>query len=191
MRDLVWRTVLATVLCLGVGESYRRIPQEVPVPPTPPVEEPFLDVEFGQRWYDGAQYGYHRGLVRGISETEFGGELPATRAMAATMVWRMAGQPEVLGPSQFRDVGAGKYYTGAVVWGESLGLWEGYGDGTFRPDAGVTWEQLELILGRYLGTERIGEGAVRTFFTAETDRGMNRGELAEALMELCERKRGK
>ena len=47
------------------------------------------------------------------------------------------------------------------------------------------------ILGRYLGTERIGEGAVRTFFTAETDRGMNRGELAEALMELCERKRGK
>ena len=189
MRELLWRAALAAVLCLGVGESYRRVPQEVPIPPTPPAEEPFTDVRFGQRWYDGAQYGYRRGLVRGMSETEFGGELTATRAMAATMVWRMAGQPQVLGGSPFRDVEPGKYYTGAVVWGESRGLWRGSGDGTFRPEEGVTWEQLELVLGRYLGMEEIQAGVVQTVSTVpESARSMSRGELAEALMELCERR---
>lgn len=189
MKELLWRTALGVILCLGVGESYRRVPQEVHIPPAPPAEEPFLDVEFGQRWYDGAQYGYRRGLVRGMSETEFGGELPATRAMAATMVWRMAGQPQVLGRSGFRDVEMGRYYTTAVVWGETRGLWEGYGDGTFRPEEALTWEQLELVLGRYL-EEGGGTPRVRTLSEErETGREMNRGELAETLMELCERRR--
>ena len=189
MRELLWRSVLAAVLCLGVGESYRRVPQETPAPLVQPAEAPFLDVAFGERWYDGAQYGYQRGLVRGMSEEEFGGELTATRAMAATMVWRLVGQPQVLGKSGFRDVEPGRYYTSAVVWGETRGLWEGYGDGTFRPEEGVTWGQLELVLGRYLGEEEIREAAARTVPTAAADRGMSRGELAEALMELCERRK--
>ncbi len=189
MRELLWRSVLAAVLCLGLGESYRRVPQEIPVPPSPPVDAPFVDVAFGERWYDGAQYGYRRGLVRGMSETEFGGELPATRAMAAAMVWRMAGQPEVLGQSRFRDVEPGKYYTMAVVWGESRGLWKGYGDGSFRPDEGLSWSQLELVLSRYL-KEEVPTVRLRALGeTQEPSRPMNRGELAEALMELCEKGR--
>lgn len=189
MKDLLWRTVLAVLLCFGVGESYRRVPQEVPAPPTPPVEVPFGDITFGERWYDGAQYGYRRGLVRGMTETQFGGELTATRAMAATMVWRMAGQPQVLGQSHFQDVEPEKYYTPAVVWGETRGLWEGYGDGTFRPDAGITWGQLELVLGRYLGEETDPTVRAKTLSEVKgTDEAMNRGELAEALMELCEKR---
>lgn len=197
MRDLLWRTVLAAVLCFGVGESYRRVPQEVPAPPAPPVEAPFGDIAFGERWYDGAQYGYRRGLVRGMTETEFGGELTATRAMAATMVWRLAGQPQVLGESRFFDVEPGKYYTPAVVWGETRGLWEGYGDSTFRPDEAVTRDQLELVLERYCGEGRAVGTAIRRPLSAgcdsrEEETGkMNRGELAERLMELCEERRGK
>lgn len=190
MRELLWRSVLAAVLCLGVGESYRRMPQEIPVPPTPPAEAPFHDIVFGERWYDGAQYGYRRGLVRGMTETQFGGELTATRAMAATMVWRMAGQPEVLGESRFQDVEPEKYYTAAVVWGETRGLWEGYGDGTFRPDEGVTRSQLGLVLGRYLGEEPSPAVRVRALSEGKRpEEAMNRGELAEALMELCEERR--
>ena len=193
MKELLWRTVLGVIVCRGVGESYRRVPQEVPIPPTPPVEEPFLDVEFGQRWYDGAQYGYRRGMIRGITDTEFGGELPATRAMAATMVWRMAGEPEVLGPSGFRDVEPGRYYTTAVVWGESRGLWEGYGDGTFRPDEAVTRGQLELVLGRYWGEERTAGAAALSYPSGpeaeDGARGLTRGELAEGLMEAREGRR--
>lgn len=191
MRELAWRAALAVVLCLGIGRSYQwaTLPEETPRPEELPAEEPFGDVGFGERWYDGAQYGYRRGIIRGMTETEFGGELTATRAMAATMVWRLAGEPEVLGSSTFRDVERGKYYTAAIVWGESRGLWEGYGDGTFRPDEAVTWEQLELILERYLREETGGPQVRDLSEVRGTEREMNRGELAEALMELCEGKR--
>ncbi len=188
MREWIWRTALAAVLCLGVGESYRRtVPLETPVPAAPPPEIPFVDVDFGQRWYDGAQYGYRRGLVRGMSETEFGGELTATRAMAATMVWRMAGQPMVLGPSRFTDVEPGQWYTPAVVWGETRGLWEGYGDGTFRPATGVTQTQLERVLERYRRREEEAAVLAGTRLSAKQEEApLTRGELAETLMRACE-----
>lgn len=188
MREWIWRTALAAVLCLGVGESYRRtVPLETPVPAAPPPEIPFVDVDFGQRWYDGAQYGYRRGLVRGMSETEFGGELTATRAMAATMVWRMAGQPQVLGPSRFADVEPGQWYTPAVVWGETRGLWEGYGDGTFRPATGVTQTQLERVLERYQRREEEAAVLAGTRLSAKQEEApLTRGELAETLMRACE-----
>lgn len=188
MREWIWRTALAAVLCLGVGESYRRtVPLETPVPAAPPPEIPFVDVDFGQRWYDGAQYGYRRGFVRGMSETEFGGELTATRAMAATMVWRMAGQPMVLGPSRFTDVELGQWYTPAVVWGETRGLWEGYGDGTFRPETGVTQTQMERVLERYRRREEEAAVLAGTRLSAKQEEApLTRGELAETLMRACE-----
>lgn len=196
MKMTLWRPLLALALCLGAGESYRqlvRVPEEVPIPSVIPREEPFNDVSFGQRWYDGAQYGYRRGLIRGITETQFAGELPATRAMAATMVWRMAGEPEVLGKSGFLDVEPGTYYAPAVVWGESRGLWKGYGDGTFRPREELTWSQLDLILGRYLGEETYTAAAAYPHPSTPEGEGtqptVTRGELAETLMELCERKK--
>lgn len=191
MKDLLWRAALAAVLCIGAGESYRRVPQEVPLPSALPIEEPFTDVRFGQRWYDGAQYGYRRGIIQGMTETQFGGELPATRAMAATMLWRLAGEPEVLGGSRFRDIDPGRWYAAAVVWGESRGLWEGYGDGTFRPETEVTWGQLELVLGRYWGEKKQAASPAGTLLSTGVGEGtaLNRGELAEALMELCEEMR--
>lgn len=187
--------VLAAALCLGTGGSrprLARVPDEVPAPPPPPREEPFADISFGQRWYDGAQYGYRSGLVRGLTETQFGGELTATRAMAATMLWRLAGQPEALGASMFRDMEPGRYYTAAVVWGESRGLWRGYGDGTFRPHEPVTRSQLELVLDRYCGEGSVGAAVLSRppDPREKTQQEMTRGELAEILMELRE-ERGK
>lgn len=186
MEKWLWRSALAAVLCLGIGESYqRRVPLETPVPPAPPAEAPFVDVSFGQRWYDGAQYGYRKGLVRGMTETQFGGELMATRAMAATMIWRMAGEPEVLGRSRFSDVAGDRYYTPAVVWGESRGLWRGYESGDFRPDTPVTEAQLKLVLDRYRGEGKAEVSLLKTPPAGE-ERPLSRGELCETLMELCE-----
>lgn len=189
MRDLFWRTALAAVVCLGVaGSRQSTMPEVVPSPPVLPAEEPFTDMSFGQRWYDGAQYGYRRGIIRGVTENSFGAELTATRAMAATMLWRMAGEPEAQGESRFADIGPKKYYTTAVIWGERQGLWKGYSDGTFRPDAAVTWGQLELVLGRYPGPEEEAAYPVGMLLSAGEKRktALNRGELAQTLMELWE-----
>ncbi len=188
MGRRAWALWLGAALCLGAGGKSSSLPEIIPRPEGAVVEEPFLDVDFGQRWYDAAQYGYRRGLVRGMEENAFGAELTATRAMAATMVWRMAGEPLVLGSSRFSDVGPEEWYTQAVVWAETRGLVRGFEDNTFRPGAGVTWEQLERILGRYLGGEAAAAAALSTT-SAPEGQSMTRGELAERLMELCEEKK--
>ncbi|MCI8651288.1 MAG: S-layer homology domain-containing protein [Oscillospiraceae bacterium] len=191
MKTGIWRPVLAVMLCFAVGKSHQSLavmPEVAPVPQALPAEEPFEDVSFGQRWYDGARYGYRRGLIQGLTERQFGGELPATRAMAATMVWRLAGEPAPLGQSNFIDVPSGWYYTDAVAWGQETGLLLGFGDGAFRPQEPITGGQLEQILDRYWGGEEV-EAFRGTAFTAP-DQGLSRGELAQTLMERCEERRG-
>lgn len=186
MGRRIWAVWLGAALCLGAGGGRSSLPEIIPRPDVTAVEEPFLDVEFGQRWYDAAQYGYRRGLVRGMEENAFGGERTATRAMAVTMVWRLAGEPLVLGDSRFSDVGPEKWYARAVVWAETRALARGYGDGTFGPEDPVTRAQLKWMLERYLGTERVAQAAAMGPGLEEPAGEMSRGELAEVLMELCE-----
>lgn len=73
-----------------------------------------------------------------------------TRAMAATVIWRLAGQPEVDGAISFSDVEEGQWYTDAVRWAASEGITTGY-DGTdlFGTNDPVTREQFAVMLYRY------------------------------------------
>ena len=187
MKKGLGSLLLSGGICLGLtGAGWAVMPEVTAAPRTLPAEVPFGDVSFGDRWYDGAQYGYRRGLIRGMTETRFGGELPATRAMATAMVWRLAGEPAPLGESTFIAVSPGWYYTDAVAWGEEAGLLLGFGDGTFRPEEKLTREQLERILERYWGGEAAVFQRAATPIPGEPGRGVTRGELAQALMEGCE-----
>ena len=49
----------------------------------------------------------------------------------------------------FSDVKESDWYAKAVSWAESLGIVNGYEDGTFRPGDPITREQLAAILYRY------------------------------------------
>ena len=91
---------------------------------------------------------YDAGLMKGTSETTFAPNASVTRAMAATVLYRMAGEPEVEGEIPFSDVPEGKYYTSAVIWAAQNEIVNGYPDGTFRPDTNITREQLAAILYR-------------------------------------------
>ena len=92
---------------------------------------------------------YDRGLMNGVGEHTFAPNANVNRAMAATVLYRIAGKPEVEGDSPFSDVPEGKYYTRAVIWAEQLGVITGYPDGTFRPNDSITREQLAAVLYRY------------------------------------------
>ena len=92
---------------------------------------------------------YDRGLMNGIGEHSFAPDANVTRAMAATVLWRIAGEPAPEGECLFNDVPENKYYTQAVIWAEQLGVIDGYPDGTFRPDTNITREQLAAVLFRY------------------------------------------
>lgn len=46
----------------------------------------------------------------------------------------------------FSDVNGHAYYGKAISWAEQAGIVNGYGDGTFRPDANVTREEFAAML---------------------------------------------
>ena len=58
---------------------------------------------------------------------------PMTRAMVATVLYRMAGEPAVSGDVTFSDVPADTWYTQAVAWAQEKGVIQGTSPTTFSP----------------------------------------------------------
>ncbi len=115
--------------------------------PTPNVE--FLDVSRVDWFYYDVRYVCENGLMNGTSRNRFSPYGTATRGMLVTILYRMENEPRCFGSAAFSDVKPGAYYEKAVVWASQNGIVSGYTDGTFRPDAPVTREQLASILYRY------------------------------------------
>ena len=115
--------------------------------PTPNVE--FLDVSRVDWFYYDVRYVCENGLMNGTSRNRFSPYGTATRGMLVTILYRMENEPRCFGSAAFSDVKPGAYYEKAVIWASQNGIVSGYTDGTFRPDAPVTREQLASILYRY------------------------------------------
>ena len=115
--------------------------------PTPNVD--FLDVSRTDWFYYDVRYVCENGLMNGTSRNRFSPYGTATRGMLVTILYRMENEPRCFGSAAFSDVKPGAYYEKAVIWASQNGIVSGYTDGTFRPDAPVTREQLASILYRY------------------------------------------
>ena len=115
--------------------------------PTPNVD--FLDVSRVDWFYYDVRYVCENGLMNGTSRNRFSPYGTATRGMLVTILYRMENEPRCFGSAAFSDVKPGAYYEKAVIWASQNGIVSGYTDGTFRPDAPVTREQLASILYRY------------------------------------------
>lgn len=121
-----------------------------PVEPIePPEGVPFTDVS-KDAWYAGdVVYVYQSGFMSGTSGTKFEPNASMTRAMFATVLYRVAGQPEVTGANPFHDVQAGSWYEKAVTWASRNGITTGTSYTTFEPQTPVTREQMAVFLYRY------------------------------------------
>ncbi|QJD84712.1 S-layer homology domain-containing protein [Cohnella herbarum] len=109
----------------------------------------FADVNKSDWFFDAVAYVQHNGLMSGTSETTFSPLLTADRAMIATVLYRMAGNPHVTGESTFTDVPSGKWYTNAIKWATQSSIASGYSNKRFGIDDAVTREQLVALLYRY------------------------------------------
>ena len=109
---------------------------------------PFTDLE--DSLYRPAAYRLHRrGVMNGVSETQFDPEGTLTRAMVVTILWRLAGSPTAQNSCPFADVPAGTYYREAVIWGSQAGIVQGTAETQFSPDGLLTRQQLAVLLYRY------------------------------------------
>lgn len=112
---------------------------------------PFTDVRESDWFHNAVLYVYINGLMNGTSATTFEPYGGSSRAMLATILYRMEGTPSILGEGRafFTDILAGRWYTDAVTWCAANGLAKGYGNGRFGPDDPLTREQLVTLLYRY------------------------------------------
>ena len=69
--------------------------------------------------------------------------------MVATVLHRLAGTPKPESKSTFKDVADGQWYSEAVAWAAENGIVNGYGDGTFKPTANISREEMAVMLVRY------------------------------------------
>ncbi|MBE6997553.1 MAG: hypothetical protein E7427_05220 [Ruminococcaceae bacterium] len=114
-------------------------------------DRPFTDVKESDWFYAAVYHCFDAGYFKGFSETLFDPQGTMTRAMFATVLWRIAGKPAAVGGKSFNDVKAGEWYTDAVLWASGEGILDGYGDGRFGTNDPVTREQMVTLLWRYSG----------------------------------------
>ena len=112
-------------------------------------ELPFTDVAAGSWYYDDVCYVVDSGVMVGVKADKFDPDGTVTRAMVATIFWRMQGAPEQSAPSSFTDVPEGKWYSDAIAWAENSKIVEGVGKGKFEPDGEITRQDLMTMFCRY------------------------------------------
>jgi uncharacterized lipoprotein YddW (UPF0748 family) len=110
-------------------------------------------------------------LVKGVTDDRFEPERPITRAEFTALLVRMLGLVEKDGFPAFRDIRADDWHAGAIAAAAAAGLVTGYTDGTFRPDAPITREELAVLAQRsidFVGVKRAAatSQALRNFADA-------------------------
>ena len=112
-------------------------------------KSPFRDVLDTDWFYEDVLFAHEEGLLTGTAKRTFSPYANTTRAMMATVLWRMDGEPGAKADSRFTDVAGGQWYSGAVAWADENGIVKGYGTGAFGTNDAVTREQFAAMLYRY------------------------------------------
>ena len=113
---------------------------------------PYSDVS-GEAWCAEAVLKmWEEGIMNGTELDYFSPDASLTRGMMATILYRMAGEPEYIGGAGsywFADVGEGSFCDKAIGWAHANGIIEGYTDGSFKPDRALNRQELAALLYRY------------------------------------------
>lgn len=182
-----------------------------------PEKLPFLDVSESDWYYEAVSFVYNNGLMIGDDEasTIFAPSRHTTRAEYVTILYRMAGEPEVDGNLKFDDIFADDWYADAVEWAYENKIVLGYSDTEYGPNDVIRREDAATILYRYAeffgydtsaradlsgygDVDEISDYAMEAMqwinaegfiigdnVVLEPNRGTERCELAQILMRVC------
>lgn len=112
----------------------------------------YNDVTAGDWFTPDVIYVTLTGLMNGTGDG-FSPNNNINRAQLVTVLYRMAGQPEVTGENPFTDVPDGQWYTDAVLWAAENGITDGTSETTFSPNDALTREQMATFLYRFANFE--------------------------------------
>lgn len=110
----------------------------------------FTDLTSGSKYnynLDAVYWAYKAGVVS--KDTAFNPTNICTRAQFITMLYRLAGSPNVSINNSFNDVPSNSWYSKAVSWAVSTGITNGTSSTTFSPNNSVTREQAIIFMYRF------------------------------------------
>ena len=112
----------------------------------------YNDVTAGDWFTPDVIYVTLTGLMNGTGDG-FSPNNSINRAQLVTVLYRMAGEPEVTGENPFTDVPDGQWYTDAVLWAAENGITEGTSETTFAPNSALSREDMATLLYRFADFE--------------------------------------
>ena len=130
----------------------------------------FKDVDINRWYHKGIDFVVTQGLMEGVGDGLFLPNGNLTRGQMVTILYRLAGQPEISGKSPFTDVQEGRFYADAVVWAAENGIVKGVTEELFVPNRFVTREEMVTMLARYAelnGVEITTEGSLSAYPDAD------------------------
>jgi|GEM_PF-2408992 len=122
----------------------------------------YADVESTDSYYKAIKVLSGLGIAKGDDEGNFNPENDVKRSEMVAFVCRAMGEEDIATASAsnaFTDVAANHWAAGYIAWGVNRGIINGMGDGTFAPDASVTYQDAVVMIMRALGYDRIAKRA--------------------------------
>lgn len=108
----------------------------------------YEDVDLDAWYHEALDFVLEEGYMNGTGENCFEPNGKLTRAMLATILYRMSGDTQIHS-HPFQDVPQGQWYSDAIAWAYETGVVTGTGETTFDPDGFVTREQAAAMFYRY------------------------------------------
>ena len=92
----------------------------------------------------------HIAYINGYPDKTFRPDREVTRAEVAAMFAKLLSLDTKDSGTAYKDVKPGHWAAGSINAVTKLGIFKGYGDNTFRPDAAITRAELAVVTAKYL-----------------------------------------
>ena len=105
-----------------------------------------------------------RGVLSGVSDTEFKGKLAINRAMLAQVLMTISKDKSV-GFVDYLDIKGDEWYADAMTWALTHGIYKGYTDKTVKAAQNITRQEFASVIYNFIKEHNINMPKLKTLIT--------------------------
>lgn len=110
-----------------------------------------------------------RGVLSGVSDTEFKGKLAINRAMLAQVLMSISKDKSV-GLIDYEDIKGDEWYADAMTWALTHGIYKGYPDKTVKATQKITRQEFASVIYNFIKEHKINMPKVKDFNYKDQDK---------------------
>lgn len=110
-----------------------------------------------------------RGVLSGVSDTEFKGKLAINRAMLAQVLMTISKDKSV-GLIDYEDIKGDEWYADAMTWALTHGIYKGYPDKTVKATQKITRQEFASVIYNFIKEHKINMPKVKDFNYKDQDK---------------------